>query len=114
MYGARVKKSRGPLTVFALPNSMRHPRLGLSVGRRAGGAVVRNRLKRLLREAFRLTQHELPRHESGSYDFVVGTKAHEPLTLADYQRLLLELAAQLHAECQRRERRKEEKAKDAP
>ena len=114
MYGARVKKSRGPLTVFALPNSMSHPRLGLSVGRRAGGAVVRNRLKRLLREAFRLAQHELPRHEGGGYDFVVSTKAHDPLALADYQRLLLELAGQLHAECQRRERRKEERAKDAP
>ena len=36
------------------------PRLGVSVGRKVGGAVQRNRVKRVLREAFWATEAELP------------------------------------------------------
>jgi len=82
----------GPLVVYARPNSLDHPRLGLSVPRRAGGAVRRNLVKRRLREAFRLMQHDLP----VGYDIVINVRAHEPLILAEYQRLLARAATKLH------------------
>jgi ribonuclease P protein component len=48
------------LVVYCFPNrSADRPRLGLSVSRKVGGAVQRNRVKRLLREAFANVEGEL-------------------------------------------------------
>jgi ribonuclease P protein component len=57
------------LVVYSFPRDgdEADPRLGVSVGRKVGGAVERNRVKRLLRDAFWACAEELP----DGHDFVV-------------------------------------------
>ncbi|MCQ2355092.1 MAG: ribonuclease P protein component [Clostridia bacterium] len=49
-------------------------RLGLTVGKKLGGAVERNRAKRLMREAYRLTEAELGDRLSHGYLIVLAAR----------------------------------------
>ena len=98
---ARAAKNIGPLRIGAKPNALPHCRLGLAVSRRVGNAVARNRVKRRLREAFRLQQHQLP----PGYDLVISARAHEPASVQQYQQWLRDAAAQLDELWRRRENR---------
>ncbi len=95
VFAARARKSAGPISIHALPNELGYPRLGLSVSRRVGNAVRRHHIKRMIREAFRLSQYDWPR----GYDLVVVVHPHpaQPkITLAQWQRMLFSTTRSLH------------------
>ena len=87
VFDGGVRKTAGPLVVWGAPNQVGHCRLGLAISRRVGTAPVRNRLRRLIRESFRLMRDDLPREPHG-YDVVVSARRHEPLTLQQYRTAL--------------------------
>ncbi|MFN3168298.1 MAG: ribonuclease P protein component [Phycisphaeraceae bacterium] len=98
VFDNKLRKNAGPLAVLALPNDMDHHRFGMTVPRRVGNAVTRHRIKRRLREAFRLNQRAWP----GRYDLVVIVYPHAVLAMRDYADLLTRAVDQLHAVAQKR------------
>jgi ribonuclease P protein component len=104
VFAARRSTSNPFLVLYGAANDVSHPRLGIVVSRRVGGAVARNRWKRLLREAFRHAQTELP-----ALDLICVVRAPCPPQLMELQSGLVQLAGRLAAKSQQPARRSAEK-----
>jgi ribonuclease P protein component len=58
------------LVILAAPNDLPRVRIGLTASKKVGGAVVRNRAKRLLREIYRRNKYLFPQ----GYDYILIAK----------------------------------------
>ncbi len=90
VFQRRRSRGDGLIVVYACENEAGVTRLGLVVSRRAGNAVVRNRWKRCIREAFRLRQADLP----PGVDLVVLPRPQATPTTPLVERSLVRLAGE--------------------
>jgi ribonuclease P protein component len=104
----RGQRARGEHLVVVALRRRDGMRLGLSVSKAHGPAVRRNKIKRILREAFRLERAALP----GSFDLVLIPRERERFALAAVRAELAALVAQLESTPPRRPRR--QRARQTP
>lgn len=101
VYERRRSVSDAQLIVYACENGLPYLRVGLSVSRKVGQATLRNRIRRLYREAFRLTRHEMP----VGLDLVLIPRGSVPSSLEELKKGLPELVNQLARKLAREGRR---------
>ena len=90
VYDRRRSAADGTLVVYARENGLGYSRLGLSVSRKVGNAVRRNRVRRLLREAFRLSKADMP----PGYDLVLIPRSPDNIELTGVRLSLVKLTRQ--------------------
>lgn len=71
VYRAGRRRSSSHFTVFLRANELPESRFGVSIKKALGGAVVRNRIRRRLREIVRCHRSEIP----AGWDIVIHPKS---------------------------------------
>jgi ribonuclease P protein component len=92
VYDRRRSAAGSGLIIYARENGLAYTRVGFSVSRKYGGAVQRNRLRRLYREAFRLSKETLPT----GLDLVLIPRTQQEPALAELLKSLPKLVKQIH------------------
>lgn len=76
------------MVLYVLRNHSDLQQIGFVAGKKAGPAVVRNRIKRLFREVYRQNQHSL---KQGIQLIVVGRQSAVPLKYSQFEKAFLDL-----------------------
>lgn len=91
MYRAGKRRSSSYFTVFLRANDLPHSRFGFSIKKELGGAVVRNRIRRRVREIVRIRRQEI----SAGWDIVIHPKS--KVAKAPFAEIAAELVRMLKA-----------------
>jgi ribonuclease P protein component len=102
VFAARNSAANAGFALYGAANDAGHPRIGITVSRRIGNAVQRNRWKRRIRESFRLSQAKLP-----ALDFVCIARSPTPPSLDDLMKGFAELAQRIERRIQNTNRNSE-------
>ncbi len=85
VYRGGRRRSSAQFAAFARGNGLAHSRIGISVKKASGGAVVRNRIKRRIREMVRQNFSEIP----SGWDIVIHPR--NSVARAEFSALTAEL-----------------------
>jgi ribonuclease P protein component len=86
VYRAGKRRSNSHFTVFLRANQLSHSRFGFSIKKALGGAVVRNRIRRRVREIVRRRRLEI----AAGWDIVIHPKSN--VAKAEFATLAAELS----------------------